>query len=463
MAVAARPEISKILLDLGIDPVDVYAVDNAEKTYISALVEGINTLEVANKGESTRSKILREELKKVKEKKRIKVSATKLFAQKKILPASKIRSQALLPAANESPQEGKSVSNILDSILNILKLGNKQDKRIAIEERKERQRQRRERREKAIEAFKAGTGVAVRAGLKAVDTVLSPFKSIWEKLTNFLKFTLLGILINDGLKWFSDPENQRKITNLGRFFKDWWPSLLAGFLLFFTPIGNLVSTTATLLRWAIPLLTSLATNPLIAGAALFSAGAILPKLFPDLVKDQSDAAVEESIEKVGKKDTMKKLKNEKSGNFFDRLMGERKERQEQISNLEADDGSETRYGFFGPLPRRSDPNAFNKGGMVAGKGDTDSVSSMLTPGELVIPNNFMEPMVMKPVNKIARSPVDVGAGPTKTGNKTVVLPTIHQPKPTQNVRGGTTIPVFNVASKSSYRSLELISLGISEV
>ena len=45
----------------------------------------------------------------------------------------------------------------------------------------------------------------------------------------------------------------------------------------------------------------------------------------------------------------KNLKNEKSGNFFDRLMGERKERQEQISNVEADDGSETRYGFFGPL------------------------------------------------------------------------------------------------------------------
>ena len=75
----------------------------------------------------------------------------------------------------------------------------------------------------------------------------------------------------------------------------------------------------------------------------------------------------------------------------------------------------------------------------------------------------MEPMIMKPVNKIARSPVDVSRGPIKTGNKTIVLPTIHQPKPTQNVRAGTTIPVFNVASKSSYRTLELISLGIEEV
>ena len=49
MAVTARPEISKILLDLGIEPVDVYAVDNAEQTYLSALREGINTIEVASK------------------------------------------------------------------------------------------------------------------------------------------------------------------------------------------------------------------------------------------------------------------------------------------------------------------------------------------------------------------------------------------------------------------------------
>ena len=473
MAVAAKPEIARILLDLGIDPVDVYAVDNAEQTYIAALVEGINTLEVANKGESTRSRILREELKGVREKKRKKVSASKLFAQKKILPASKIRSQALLPAATESPQEGKSVGNILNSILNVLRLGNKQDKKESSEDRKERQRQRREKREKAIESLKGGIKTAASAGKKAVGFLISPFKKVWDALTNFLKFTLLGILINDGLRWFSDPENQRKITNLGRFFKDWWPSLLAGFLLFFTPIGTLVSTTATLLGWALPALAALAKNPLIAGAALFSAGALLPKLFPDLVKDEADAAVEESTEKMGKENTRKKLKNEKSGNFFDRLMGERKEREEQISNVEADDGSETRYGFFGPLKRRADPNAFNEGGMVpdqmneggmvAGRGDMDTVPSMLTPGELVIPNNFMEPMIMKPVNKIARSPVDVSRGPIKTGNKTIVLPTIHQPKPTQNVRAGTTIPVFNVASKSSYRTLELISLGIEEV
>ena len=101
MAVAAKPEISKILLDLGIEPVDVYAVDNAEKTYIAALVEGINTLEVANKGESTRSKILRDELKRIREKKR-KVRASKLFAKTSLVPVNKIKPQSLLPGSADS-------------------------------------------------------------------------------------------------------------------------------------------------------------------------------------------------------------------------------------------------------------------------------------------------------------------------------------------------------------------------
>ena len=463
MAVAAKPEISKILLDLGIEPVDVYAVDNAEKTYIAALVEGINTLEVANKGESTRSRILREELKGVREKKRKKVSASKLFAQKKILPASKIRSQALLPAATESPQEGKSVGNILNSILNVLRLGNKQDKKESSEDRKERQRQRREKREKAIESLKGGIKTAASAGKKAVGFLISPFKKVWDALTNFLKFTLLGILINDGLRWFSDPENQRKITNLGRFFKDWWPSLLAGFLLFFTPIGNLVSTTATLLRWAIPTLASIAASPLflkLAGLGvtawgIHNIGKMLgkDKVSENLTEEKQikmNALVEEGMD-IGKAEVLAdstRLPDAGGPGSVNNLRNPTDMLQLRNDPLGGD-------GFNG--------SRFNKGGMVAGRGDMDTVPSMLTPGELVIPNNFMEPMIMKPVNKIARSPVDVSRGPIKTGNKTIVLPTIHQPKPTQNVRAGTTIPVFNVASKSSYRTLELISLGIEEV
>ena len=64
MAVIANPEISKILLDLNIEPVDPFDLDNVEDTYFRAVREGINRIEAATKGKGDRrSEILREEKK----------------------------------------------------------------------------------------------------------------------------------------------------------------------------------------------------------------------------------------------------------------------------------------------------------------------------------------------------------------------------------------------------------------
>ena len=453
MAVAAKPEIARILLDLGIDPVDVYAVDNAEQTYIAALVEGINTLEVANKGESTRSKILREELKGVREKKRIKVSASKLFAQKKIISASKIRPQALLPAADDSPSEGKGVGNILNGILNILRLGNKQDKKESSVDRKERQRQRREKRENAIESLKGGVKKAASVGKKAVSSLISPFKNMLDRLINFLKFTVLGMLINDGLRWFSKEENQRKITNLGRFFKDWWPSLLAGFLLFFTPIGTLVSKVVGTLAWAIPKLAGLiASNPLLA-SAIAAAGIIA------VGSIEGEQRKEETRQDFNKTD-------DKSITTVDEF-------KEENKNIEDPTKKKSDMSWLqGILELGSTPGGmqFNKGGMVPGTGNKDTVPAMLTPGEMVIPKKDLEPKPMSatapsmiPVKSTATARTPVGTPvKVKSVSTTTVLPTIKKPKPTQRIREGSTIPVFRVASKSNAREITIRSLGIEE-
>ena len=236
MAVTSRPEISKLLLDLGIEPVDVYAVDNAEKTYISALIEGINTLEVANKGESTRSKILRDELKRIREKKR-KINVDKLFARKQVIPTNRIKRQALLPGSKDDDEkkggmDGKT-NSILDSIIGILKIGNKQDKKEATIEQKERAKERRKTRENLLESTK---GIA-KVGKKLVDKIVSPFSNILNAIGNFLKFVLAGYLFNVLFSWFTDKDNQKKIATLTRFFSDWWPALAAGALLFLTPLG----------------------------------------------------------------------------------------------------------------------------------------------------------------------------------------------------------------------------------
>ena len=465
MAVAAKPEIARILLDLGIEPVDVYAVDNAEKTYISALVEGINTLEIANKGDSTRSRILREELKGVREKKRIKVSASKLFAQKKILPASRIRPQALLPPADDSPSEGKGVGNILNGILNILRLGNKQDKKESSEDRKERQRQRREKRESAIESLKGGVKKAASAGKKAVSALVSPFKNMLDRLINFLKFTVLGMLINDGLRWFSKKENQRKITNLGRFFKDWWPSLLAGYLLFFTPIGILVSKVVGILALGIPKLAGLiASNPLLASAIAGTLGVV-------------------SIGKMLGKDKVSENLAEEKQTKMNALVEEgmdtgKAEVLADSTRLPDAGGPGSTNNLRTPtdmLQLRNDPlgegfSRFNKGGVVPGMGNKDTVPAMLTPGELVIPKNLLEGPTnptnvdrsfMTPVKSTARTPVGTPVK-VKSMSTTTVLPPIKKPKPSQPIREGSTIPVFRVASKSNAREITIRSLGIEE-
>ena len=94
MAVTAKPEISKILLDLNIEPVDPFDLDNAEDTYFRAVREGIVRIEAATKGKGDRrSEILREEFQRLRENKKKRVRADKLFAKTSIVPVNKIKPQ----------------------------------------------------------------------------------------------------------------------------------------------------------------------------------------------------------------------------------------------------------------------------------------------------------------------------------------------------------------------------------
>ena len=295
MAVAAKPEISKILLDLGIEPVDVYAVDNAENTYIAALVEGINTLEVANKGESTRSKILRDELKRIREKKR-KVRASKLFAKKSIIPTQRINPQLLLPVSADTTEKKSAGFEVLtkavNGIINILKLGNKQDKKEFEIDQKENQRERREKREKALEAGAGALKAAAGVGKKIVSTLISPFKAVWDTIINFLKFVVGGFLINKVFEWFLDPANQKKINSIGRFLKDFWPSLVVFGALFLTPLGGIIKGLLSFVAWAIPWLGRLiARNPLLAGGILLG-GLTVAQLMKKMEDQQNQISQE---------------------------------------------------------------------------------------------------------------------------------------------------------------------------
>ena len=60
----------------------------------------------------------------------------------------------------------------------------------------------------------------------AVKKFVSPFQGIVDRILKFILFTLLGRAFTQLIGWFSDPKNKRKVENLSRFIKDWWPSLV---------------------------------------------------------------------------------------------------------------------------------------------------------------------------------------------------------------------------------------------
>ena len=220
MAVTAKPEISKILLDLGIEPVDVYAVDNAEKTYMSALIEGINTLEFANKGDSPRSRILREELQGVREKRRGLKTITKTIDKNKLLnrisPSNqKISPQKLLPAASEeggAKDQTIITSNLAERLGNIqdalqsLGIGFRRqlrlDKRVAEVDARNAKEQAKLDKENKLEKKKT----AKFSGL-GFKKLTKPAVGFFDILINFFKNILIGGALLGLLNWVNDPEN----------------------------------------------------------------------------------------------------------------------------------------------------------------------------------------------------------------------------------------------------------------
>ena len=403
-----NPSVTKILLDLGIDPIDPFDPDNAENTYFSAVREGINAIETATNGKGDRrSEVLRKEFQGLLSRKRSKrvVSISKLLAKKSVIPTNKIRPQSLLPVEQQvgrdpvDPRAQDRIGNVLNDILEVLRKDLKLDKKETAQERKERQRQRRIRREERIESLKGGTGAAARVGLKVVDTLVAPFRGLWEKITNFLKFTLIGVLFNEALKWFSKKENREKIVNLGRFFKDWWPTLLGGFLLFFTPLGSLVSAVTSIVTLALPTIVAALKSPAFLAALAFTAGGIDAELRKKKIREDFNKTDDDSITTVDEfKEENKNIKEpsqKKSGMSF--LQG--------ILELGSTPGMQpfNKGGFVSPRvfgeadkdsnyshPRLKTVTGgmFNKGGFVSprvfGEADKDTVPAMLTPGEFVI-------------------------------------------------------------------------------
>ena len=241
-----------ILLELGIDLDDL-----SEQDYLSALMEAIATIEFQTKGKGDeRSATLREEVIKIRKGKRkpqaktTKISADALKSAPKLTAkTTKLSPQKLLPGtaepqvAEETEPEQASIIKILTdisesvkSILYSLKASNNISKNLADDERKRRESKKRSGAESKLEKKRF-------EGLKKLgDKLIQPVKGPLEKLFNFIKTIILGRVLMGILDWLGNPENQKKLQSLIRFFKDWWPTIVTAVLLFGTGLGGLLKS-----------------------------------------------------------------------------------------------------------------------------------------------------------------------------------------------------------------------------
>ena len=191
--------------------------------------------------------------------------------------------------------------------------------------------------EKGWGAFKGG-----------VAKILAPVGNMFKTLGDFIKKFVLAAGVMSLLEWFQDPENMGKIQSLFRFLKDWWPILVTGLILL---VGTFAGPGAL---WIAGIVAVAAVIPTIVNAVkgIFGMGKNVDKELDD---KKGEKIAQESIDGVEKKAEKGDLPEVK----------ETEDKTDEMKNLQ-------------------EPQQFNKGGPVPGKGNKDTVPAMLTPGEFVM-------------------------------------------------------------------------------
>jgi hypothetical protein len=272
------------------------------------------------------------------------------------------------------------IESILDDIAKNLKSAFSFEKDKDKKRNQEEGRKKKKQKESTLEKT---MGVVAKIGKK----ILEPLKGPLDYILNWITYTFLGKVVNNLLNWMSDPANTKKMMSIGRFLEDWWPALVGAYLIFGTSLGRFVSRLAftigafsiKMLTKAIPaLLNVIRTNPLAAaavgGAALFTAGATIPMLFPDTV-DEQEKKTDKAVKEKGKDNVKSELERKANNpNFFERLTGQDSEAKEQLYRTETGETKSYRRG--GKITSKS-------GTRVKGAGaDTQLIAAQ--PGEVVI-------------------------------------------------------------------------------
>tara|TARA_Y100000004_G_scaffold195614_1_gene263095 strand:+ start:877 stop:2898 length:2022 start_codon:yes stop_codon:yes gene_type:complete len=261
-----------------------------------------------------------------------------------IVKSSGIASQPFIsrPISDKGQENLDDILKGIDSILETLKKEEKFKRQVSVKNRRKQERERRATSEDKLEkkGF-AGLGTAV-------SKVLKPVKSIFDRLFDFIFNTILGRVLIKLVDWFSDPENKGKLDAIGRFLKDTWPAILAGFILFGTGIGSFLTGLVGLVTWFLPKILKLTG-----------------KLIGVIARNPMKALAVAGVGALG----YAAYTGTQASNDPERAAQGKTQLDDNIENL-----GNMMQGF----------KFFSAGGRVPGTGTADTVPAMLTPGEFVM-------------------------------------------------------------------------------
>ena len=165
------------------------------------------------------------------------VNPQNLMGRTKTVQTAAVQPQTQLVAA---PADTAVLQDISKSLTRIIGLLTQQNTQVTNEANQERKNQEVARRKK-VELGLENSFAAVK---NTAQAVVAPVKNILDQIIQFFVTLFLGKALLNLINWFANPENQDKVRSIARFLKDWWPSLIAGYLLFGTGFGRVVRSLA---------------------------------------------------------------------------------------------------------------------------------------------------------------------------------------------------------------------------
>ena len=366
------------------EPLDILVeygyLDDPNIPYHRALNIAVNDFSNDQKlgGDENREilEILQKEARKELKLRRKKIDVSKFFGKKEtetetdttgtsdLAVRSKTQSidtKKFIPEPTE--EKGGALAEILtgvNSIVETLKAGQKQDKKQQDFLRINEERSKRKKKEGKLE-FKVFDGLK-----KTATKLLAPMKSAWQKMLDFLGKVILGRVLFKILEWMGDKDNHGKLKSIIKFFEDWWPAMLAGYLLFGNSLTSMVTgLLAKMAMWLAPMLGAIAKlmlNPWVAAAMVLGVGGVLAHQQIKKNRQEFDEQDDDSTL------TVEEFQEDNEGI---------ENPNEQTADIQPSQG----YAETGSMPGMMN---FNKGGTVPGSGNIDTVPAMLTPGEFVM-------------------------------------------------------------------------------